>query len=59
MKNYLSVFFLEMLRMAVLLPFGFFFYLEFKRRNDTSMRYGRWRILQGWGKPWLPFVSFI
>lgn len=50
---------MELLSMIVLLPFGIFFYLEFKRRNDLSIRRGRWRIIQAWGKPWLPFVSFI
>lgn len=51
--------FFELLSMIVLLPFGIFFYLEFKRRNDLSIRYGRWGIYQAWGKPWIPFISFI
>lgn len=59
MKSLFICIFLELLSMVVLFPFGFFFYLEFKRKNDLSIRYRRWRILQAWGKPWLPFVSFI
>lgn len=50
---------MELLSMIVLLPFGIFFCMEFKRRNDLSIRCGRWGIYQAWGKPWLPFVSFI